>query len=345
MTRRLHVAALIAFAVLVAISATAASPQATAKVRLDQLLSLNPTDVSPVFLSDESVALLARSGAPTPNAPTVVVLSWTRGQLQSTAGPRRLDDGSDIYSASNSLLIIASPHHKYVYSADLEQKWDLPIHLLSSLFPRSGLVGEFSERNWKAFLLTPEPTLIEGGQGMLLSTSDGILISQGRDAIRTETTSRKLLGAAPVQPGARYFRSVEFAGSGRLYFSTRGDERIADFNGKQLQRVRPPEGWGFRHGWSSDGSRLLFDHFIRSAPVWERAFDRLLGVPEESNGEIIKVVDVNTGEVCFDLGSPNRLLGAAGGYHADLSPSGRWVAVASPTDLSIYRLPDHCTTM
>jgi len=343
MTRCSRVAALIPFAVFGALSAIAASPQATAKVRLDELLSLNPTDVSPAFLSDESVALLARAGAQTSNAPTVVVLRWTGAALQSTVGPRKIADGSEIYSASNNRLIIASPHHKYLYSSDLEQKWELPIHLLSTLFPCSGLVGEFSEQSWKAFRLAPEPTLIGDGQGKLLSTSDGILISQVKDAIRTETTSRKLLGTVPVQPGMRYFRLVEFAGSGRLYFSTRGDERIADFNGKELQRVRPPEGWGFRHGWSADGSRLLFDHFIRTAPVWEKAFDRLLGVPEESNGEIIKVVDANTGGVCFDLESPSKRLGTAGGYHADLSPTGHWVAVASPTDLSIYRLPDNCT--
>ena len=115
--------------------------------------------------------------------------------------------------------------------------------------------------------------------------------------------------------------------------------------GTSFNGSAPPEGWGCRHGWNSDGSRLLFDHFIRTAPVLEKAFDRLLGVPEESTEKIIKVVDAKTGDVCLDLESPNKLLGAAGGYHADLSPSGRWVAVASLTDFSIYRLPDHCTTL
>jgi len=46
--------------------------------------------------------------------------------------------------------------------------------------------------------------------------------------------------------------------------------------------------------------------------------------------------------VCFNLGSPEKLLGRVGGYHADLSPSGRLVAVSTLSDLAIYRLPETC---
>ncbi len=160
----------------------------------------------------------------------------------------------------------------------------------------------------------------------------------------TVTTDGKVLGTIPVLPGDQYFRFVEFAGKEHLYLSLLDKEQITDFSGKEVRRVRPPAGWGFRHGWDAGGRRLLFDHFIRTAPSWEKMFDRVFGVPEESNGELVEVVDTTTGGVCFELEAQSKLLGQAGGYHADLSPSGRRVVVATSADISLYRLPENCSS-
>ncbi len=179
-----------------------------------------------------------------------------------------------------------------------------------------------------------------------MAVSDDNIVYRLDNTIRTETTDGRLLGSISVPPETRGVRVAETAGPGRLYLNLfSGDDRIVDFKGQELVRLHPPDGWGFRHGWTADGGRLLFDHFTRTVPWGEKFADflgRLMGAPEEANGETITVVDTRKGGTCFALESRWKLFGPAGGYHADLSPSGRWVVASTLTGVSIYRLSDVC---
>jgi len=71
----------------------------------------------------------------------------------------------------------------------------------------------------------------------------------------------------------------------------------------------------------------------------------VVGVIADALGSVLAEeanADVSTGAVCLNLEIPGALLGQAGGYHADLSPSGGLVAVATLTELTVYRLPTTC---
>ena len=338
----LRLTATVLLTLLAAVRSSCAPPQAIAKLSFDGVISEHAGDASPVFLSDDTVAVLVRTSGNSSPGSTVLVFRWTGTQIEPIAGPAQVSASTELHAASNGLLIISARTKGYLYSQDLRQNWEVPVRLMSTLYPRSGIIGEFSSQQWRAFRLEPNPVLVREGSGSLLATSDNAVVYQLDRALCTVTTGGTVLGTIRVLPSDRYFRSVEFAGKEHLYFSL-DKEQITDFSGKEFRQVRPPAGWGVRHGWDVSGRRLLFDHFIRTAPGWEKIFDRVLGVPEQSNGEIVQVVDTTTGGVCFELEMKSKLLGYAGGYHADLSPSGRWVVVATPADISIYGLAEKCS--
>jgi hypothetical protein len=62
---------------------------------------------------------------------------------------------------------------------------------------------------------------------------------------------------------------------------------------------------------------------------------------EEPNGEMALVIDTRSGKQCFEWNSSTNLL-VGGQLHADIDPSGRLVAIMSPTALNIYKLPEEC---
>lgn len=220
--------------------------------------------------------------------------------------------------------------------------------VLSKQFPRTDIVAEGGAKAEKLFRLTTPPTPISRGAGELLAVSDDLLVYETTDAVRTVTADGVTRGSIPITPGSRYFNNVEIAGPRRLYFSAAGEEHITDLTGKMIVRLQPPAGWGFRHGWNSDGSRLLFDRYLHNVSVGKRIVGAIVDAlgsvfPEEANAEVVRVIDVSTGATCLNLESPDALLGQAGKYHADLSPSGGLVAVATLRELAVYRLPTTCS--
>jgi hypothetical protein len=223
--------------------------------------------------------------------------------------------------------------------------------VLCESFPRVGVLGSCEADKWQAFRVGPPLTLLREGSGELISLSDGTLVYRLSNEVRTETIDGRGLGTIPVSPGSRYSHIAELAGKDRLFLTSAEGFRIVDFSGREMLRIHPPEGWGFRHGWSEDGSRLLFDHFTVTLPWAEKTFDRVfnsvfgrLGViNEEPNGEVVRVIDARSGGICVNIESPGKLFGPAGDYHADLSPNGNWVAVSTLSEVSIYALPAACT--
>jgi hypothetical protein len=68
-----------------------------------------------------------------------------------------------------------------------------------------------------------------------------------------------------------------------------------------------------------------------------------LGVANErSNGELVRAIDMNRNNVCFEWRQSSTTV-EEGFYHVDISPSGRSVAIITRTALVIHDLPRECT--
>ena len=338
--RHTHSAVLLSAAVgAVALVAGPLTP--IASFPLDQVFP-GAKDSSAVFLTNENIALLLRSTSTTAKA---VVLQLAVGGLRITAETSAV--GDQLFSVAGGKPLIAERRRKVLYSRDLRQTWEMAMGPLSRQFPETAVIGEGGLKGHKTFRLTTPPTPIQRGPGELLATADDLLLYQSEGHIRTATIQGAILGTVPIEPGHRYFNNVEFAGHDRLYFSAPGDERVTDLDGRAIGRIHPPEGWAFRHGWNSDGSRLLFDRYVHRSSIARRVLGAVVDaagstLPADANTEIVEVMDVSTGGVCFNLEMSDGLFGFAGGYHADLSPSGELVAVATPKTLDVYRLPPTC---
>jgi hypothetical protein len=327
--------------------ALVAAVRPVTSIDVDRITAVSDVrDVSPVFVSDELVALLVRSGQVRTGSSRVLLLRLRGSNLELLGESSKVNEGDEIFAVSGDRVLLSAPRHKYVYSTDLAKRWEIPFRFLPSFFPRSGIIGETSEAQWSVFTLNPALTVVRRGAGSLVSVSEQVIAYRQGDSIHSERPGGELIGSLPSAI-ARETRTVEIAGTDRLYLDAVGRERIVDFKGKELIQLHPlvPDGWGFRHGWSADGQRMLFDHFTRTVPFSKIIPDflsRLLGAPEDSNGELVRVLDVRRGGTCFSLDSPGTLYGVTGGYHADISPSGKWVAVSDLKHVSLYQLPEAC---
>lgn len=322
--------------------------QSVAKAVPEELSpSGSPEDVSAVFLSEDLIAVLVRSGPARTGASHIGVFRLTGSKLELVARVDKVNESDELYAAGGKRVIVAARFHKYLYSGDLKPRQEIPYRILSGMFPRSGVIGEVGEGNWRTYQVSSPMTVLKGGVGQLLSVSDEALVFRLGDEVKTETAEGRLMGSVSVGPDTRSIHVADLAGKTRLLIND-GNMRITDLNGKQLLRIHQPEGWGFRWGWSSDGTRMLFDHFTRMVPFWDRAIEKVFDgigfvMPEEANGETIRVIDSVTGKTCFSLDSPGKLLGQVGGYHADLSPSGRLVVVSTLSEVTVYRVPEVCS--
>lgn len=326
---------------------SAALPQSVAEVSLDAFVTSRVRDASPVFLSDDSVSLLVRSGLSETSGSVVVVLRLADGTLQTAARASASGGANRLLAVSDQRILVWSRRSVKLLSPDLRAEWVVPMRkrLVLRSFPRSGIIGEWDDR-WTVIRLTPEMRTIRNGSGELMSLSDDVIVVRSDNTLRVESFDDRVLGSIMVPKETSGAPIVEVAGPDRLFLNFDNIHRIVDFRGKQISSIPPPPGWGFDHGWSSDGRRVLFDHYTRKASFAERAIESLGSIlvpaPEESNGETITVVDTKTGKVCFRLdGAPN--FGSAGRMHADISPSGRLVGVATINTFSVYNLPETCT--
>src|SRR5207249_4901026 len=63
---------------------------------------------------------------------------------------------------------------------------------------------------------------------------------------------------------------LQIVSQGRLFLQSCGPDRIVDLHGKEITRFRSPGGWGLRRGWSADGTRLLYDRYVRTVLTVQR---------------------------------------------------------------------------
>ncbi len=237
-----------------------------------------------------------------------------------------------------------------LYSSDLQQLQPLSNTTLSPhLISTSGRTfgQQFGRNKWEIYKTSATPERIRDGTGELLSVSDETLAYREQNTIRIDAINGNHLSSFHVKP--KCVTSVQIIGNNRVWLNSCDGETIRDFNGKIATPMRKTEGWGVRLGQSSNGDRVLIDHYTRKVSLARRITEDAvavgtlgLGVADEgSNGELVRVIDMNSSSVCFEWHQSNETA-EEGLYHADISPSGRSVAIITRTALAIYELPPEC---
>ncbi len=347
------VSAILAVAQIHSATAEPMVPSSIARIEVAALLGEYgyAFECSPVFISDNSVGLLVRSASPDAGDPIIVIVNWQNGSIEAHAEMQSADYVRALHAASGGQLLVEGRYQSFLYSSGLKDRQLLPFRTLVPPVPRSNTIGEQHSDNWTVYQLTPLAlTKVREGQGELQSVSDDLVVFRRADTIITERLTGDPVGGFRVTPMTAHQRVAEIIGGRALYIDGTPNGKLVTFEGRLRTQIPLTSGWGFRHGQSRDGSRLLFDHFTRIIPPAQRVGESVIAAltlglgrgNETANGEVITVVDTKDGARCFDLESPSRLFGMPGGWHADVSPSGRLVAVTTQTALSIYELPDAC---
>jgi hypothetical protein len=186
---------------------------------------------------------------------------------------------------------------------------------------------------------------IAEGQGRLLTQTTNLAAHLDHGTVRIQTIDGKLLGSFEV--GETHVPTINFIGQDRILF---GGTEIRDFNGKVLRKLKKPDrALGEKTKVSTDGSRLLYDSFTRRVGLAQAIKEDALVVPTMGmstdgyvpNGEVVRVIDTGSGKPCFEWYGKEKLLPPFAD-HADVDPSGQFVAIMTRKSLAIYRLPDAC---
>jgi hypothetical protein len=315
--------------------------------------SIIVSDGTVIFLSDHKLAVVTCNFGC-----ELSVLELADGKLDEVAESRRLESPVSIYRASNEGVIVQpkSSDHAVLFERDLEMRSPLSSgYIFDWTVSTTGqMFGENSKpRGWTAYKTALPPIRVREGDGTLLSISDDAVVYQLESSIRVEDMQGRMLGSFQVGPERGCPSRVKILGKNRLWYSLCGGKRedIRDFDGRILRQLAASDGWGYRLGQSVDGSRLLFDKYTRHIGFFKSAGEVAvalstlgLGVADQAaDGEMVRVIDTRNGTVCFEWrGTSDRL--PEGGYHADIDPSGRYVAIATKTAITVYDMPTSCGT-
>ena len=328
---------------------------AAASVDLDKLFP-GAVRTTLAFLSDEEIAVGRYPGSNGSLSATIAVFRWRDGKLRLATNQSfsldRPSFGRGLFSAAHGSVIAQFFPTALLLSADLEIRANLPIKVLVPPVHQGAFVAGYEGfKSWTLYRLVPQFELVRRGNGEILSVSDDVVVSRGEQEVRIETVEGEARGRFQVPLRSVCYSRPSIVGPGKLLISDCGPSRIVDFSGKELLKIPNPDGWGFRYGLSLDGSRMLFDHYTRRTSVLQRtyeAFESLIslgmGPVIDSIGEMIRVVDTTNGGVCLDVDSPKKQFGVPGEYHADISPSGHFLALVTGNRLSIYSIPAVCST-
>ena len=103
-------------------------------------------------------------------------MRWTGAKLEILFNASKPNEGDKIFAVSGNRILVAAVYHKYLYSSDLKQRREIPIRVLTNMFPRGDRVGEWNDSDWKVFRIGPALTLAKKGLGELLSIADDVIV-------------------------------------------------------------------------------------------------------------------------------------------------------------------------
>lgn len=322
------------------------------KLAIQQLLAPGGTKVTGPTLSFLSDSTLAIAGCDQERKHCkLVILALSDATSHAVAETDDYVYGGSLFRSPAGGVIsdrtVGAFRTASLYSPNLQQlhalsNTTLYPHLISTTGKTFG--QPFGQRGWELYKTAASPQQIRYGAGELLSVSDQALAYREQNTIRIDAINGNHLGSFQVK--SKCVASAQIIGSGRIWLSTCNGETIRDFSGKIATPMRRNAGWGFRVGQSSDGSRVLIDHYTRKVTLARTIMEDAvalgtlgLGVAnEEANGELVRVIDVNSGGVCFEWQQSNGIAEEEF-YHADISPSGHSVAIITRDAVAIYELP------
>lgn len=236
-----------------------------------------------------------------------------------------------------------------LYSIVSQTTQSIPFIRLDLASASGCLAGETTGTNWTLYTLVPTAGQLRQGTGTLLSVSDAKVAIRHGNIISTETLDGSAIGSFTVKPETKCFTDATLLNDA-LFLNTCGEHYIVSWSGKRLLKIHQLPGNPKRIATDESGTRLLLDYSTRHvSPVHSAAEVAVTvaslgaGAPEQfDNGEAVRVIDTKTGAVCF-LWQTRLSRTDAFFSHASITPSGQFVAVAGPSALTVYRLPEKCS--
>lgn len=266
------------------------------------------------------------------------VFTLTDGQLHPMARAAGIA-GGELHRAHDGFLLVHGDGQGSLFSQDLTKQEVFGANLVSNsgnTFATTGSVGRPPglRATWTAYRTYPSVEIIKEGTGQLLSISDEGLLAEEKGRLYFERFDGTQRGEINGERGELVEGGRVFQDSG--YLST----QVSDVNGRFIGRLQRPKGEAEMY-WNSNADRVLFDCFDEHKSFARKVGDVLVPFGQTccpNNEERIRVVEVNTGKICFNyyqrISFQDR--------HADISPSGELVAVLTRSSIEIYRLPAHC---
>jgi hypothetical protein len=305
------------------------------------------------FVSEDIIAIGRHPGETGELSGTLSVVGWRDGKLgflNTTSISKYRTFLGGLFPIGNGRFISSLQQPPELLSADLSVITDIQTKFVIPPVRGGNVVGDsHGLRYWNVYQLAPATVLLRQGTGQLLALSDDLLVVRVNNEIKIESMKGQPLGSFAVPPISECYARALLLGPNRLYLNGCGPGRVVDFRGKTIVAIPEPDGWGFRYGSTEDGRRMLFDKYTRRISAVQRMAESVesaitfgMAPIVTSRGEVIRVVDAETGKICLELDSPDRMFGRDGEFHADISPSGHFTAVVSVDKLSIYPVPASC---
>jgi hypothetical protein len=298
------------------------------------------------FVTENSIALCVHTNQA---GCLVFVLTWDEGGVHISGSTpavyqQLIGRAGDDHIFTTSLTGTTSS----LYSITAQSLQSIPF-VQHSLVSASGhLAGATTQNNWVVYRLVPQMQQVRKGSGTLLSVSDANVAILRRDNLTIETVDGNAVGSFKVKSPAKCYLNAMLLRDG-LFLNTCDGNHVVSGSGKRLLKIQPPAGNLSLMATDESGVRLLLDYMTRKVSVLQSAAELAVtfaslgaGAPDQfDNGEAVRVIDTTTGAVCFGWQSSLSRTDAFFS-HASIAPSGKFVAVAGPTTVSIFRLPESC---
>jgi hypothetical protein len=306
------------------------------------------------FVTEDLIVVGRHPGETGSFSGTLTAIQWRDGKLgflktNAISNYRGFIGG--LFPTGGGRFISSLQQPTELLSADLSAITDIQTKFVVPPVGGGNVAGDsHGFREWNIYRIAPDKVLLRHGTGQLLSLSNDSLVFRVKNEIQIERMTGETLGSFAVPPLSTCYARARLLGSNRLYLNGCGPGRVVDFSGKTTVEIPEPDGWGFRYGLTEGSHRILFDKYTRRISGFQKMAESVeslitfgMAPIVTSRGEIIRVVDTDAGKICFQLDSPDRKFGRDGEYHADISPSGHFVALASTDKLSVYPLPNVCS--